>query len=271
MKNLKIYLLAISIISLEAIASPIYGKFDQVSYEGKLTQIITPWNSEAGIITFEKAKYKKDFYHLAHNYQPQKTPVYCGIASSAIILNALYLEDGEILNSKNKLIKPKKHGGDIVDFKFYTQKDVFNKKTDLIKEKAVIEFKKVDPKTGKYSPGLTLMELSNLLKSHNLNVSFFYAKNDPKKGIKSFKKHLKSTLNKKDKYILANFYSKTIGRKGGGHISPIVAYNEDSNEILILDVASHKHPWYWVKLDMFYISMQQKDGDKPRGYLIVKS
>jgi hypothetical protein len=55
----------------------------------------------------------------------------------------------------------------------------------------------------------------------------------------------------------------------GGHISPIGAYDQKTDSILVLDVASSKRPWIWVNVYDFYFGMHQKDGENYRGYLIV--
>jgi hypothetical protein len=69
---------------------------------------------------------------------------------------------------------------------------------------------------------------------------------------------------------VVNFDGKVFGNKTGGHISPIVAYDEKSDSLLVLDVALHKNPWYWVDLKEMVTAMNTKDGENFRGYLITK-
>ncbi len=38
-----------------------------------------------------------------------------------------------------------------------------------------------------------------------------------------------------------------------------------------MDVAGHKNSWYWVKIKDLLQSMNTKDGDNYRGYLIIKN
>ena len=268
LKNCKIYsyIFLICLITSPLHAEKIYAEFDKVLFNDKLTKVITVWNSDDGIKIFETAKYKKDFYHLAHHYQPQSNPLYCGIATSAIILNALNLDDNIISNSINSVINPIKNNS--INFNIYTQNDILNKSTDLVKKRKIISFKTKNS-DNHYDPGLSLQQLSDILQTHNLNTKIFYANDDSNKGIKEFEKILKNSLNKKDEYIIANFHGKTLGAKTSGHISPIVSYNEKTDDILILDVAAHKNPWYWVKVIPFYKAMQKKDGDRNRGFLLV--
>ena len=246
-----------------------YGEFKKIDFSDNKQVIITSWNSKLGLKLFKKAKYKNDFYDLASHFQPQKNPLYCGIASSAIILNALNEDNHIIVDSENTIKKPKIYGSTIIPYNSFTQDDILNKNTDFIKNRAVINFKTIDQNLGRYDPGLTLKQLAKLLEYYTLNVKLIYADESNEDGVNSFKENLKNTLNIKGKYILANFQGKKIGSLTSGHISPIVAYNKAKNQILILDVASHKQPWFWVDVNKFYEAMQEKDGSKSRGYLII--
>ena len=246
-----------------------YGEFKEIDVLDSKRVIVTSWNSKLGLKLFKKAKYKNDFYDLASHFQPQKNPLYCGIASSAIILNALNEDNNIIVNSKNTIKKPKIYGATVIPFNSFTQDDILNNNTDFIKNRAVVNFKTIDQNLGRYDPGLTLKQLAKLLEYYTLNVKLIYADESNKDGVNSFKEILKNTLNIKGEYILANFQGKKIGSLTSGHISPVAAYNEAKNQILILDVASHKQPWFWVDVNKFYEAMQEKDGSKSRGYLII--
>ena len=81
---------------------------------------------------------------------------------------------------------------------------------------------------------------------------------------------MKKILIDKNNFLIANFDGKVFGNKTGGHISPIVAYDENSDSLLVLDVALHKNPWYWVDLTEMVKAMNTKDGDNFRGYLVAK-
>ena len=254
--------------SLQAQHLNIYNQFDQIDFNGKKQIIITPWNSKEGIKNLANSSYKQDFYNLAHHYQPQNNPIYCGIASSAIILNAFNLGTENIIQSVNKVRKPVKYGSKFIHFNFYSQNDILNKDTNKIKDKNIIDFKQVNNKNN-YDPGLTLRQLADILIIHKLDVSLYYANHSIAKGLKKFRKKLKKTLNKKYQYVIANFNGKILGAKTSGHISPIVAYNKENDEILILDVAAHKNSWYWVDIGKFYQAMHTKDGNQYRGYLVI--
>ncbi|MBL6621140.1 MAG: hypothetical protein ISP24_00440 [Rickettsiales bacterium] len=267
MKKLLIFIILLT--TFNANANLDYGNFRKsTNNNGNVGYNIISWNSEEGIKLFEEAYYKKDFYNLAHHFEPQINPLYCGIASITIILNALNQGRYDI-ESLNISKRPKKYGGEYIEFKKYTQNSILNKETDKIKSRKVINFKRKHKLYKKYDPGLTLSDLSEIMQSHDLSTQTFYAKEDLKSGISEFKKQLIRNLNEKNRYIIANFYGPIFGGLTDGHISPIVAYNRKKNKILILEVASHKQPWNWVDIDLFYQAMQKVDIDKPRGFIVA--
>ena len=86
--------------------------------------------SEVGISSFEVAKYKNDFYQLVNFFQPQINSLYCGIASSVIVLNALNY--GDITsNSYGETTLPKTMGGKTLPYNLYTQQNFLNNETNV--------------------------------------------------------------------------------------------------------------------------------------------
>ena len=49
--------------------------------------------------------------------------------------------------------------------------------------------------------------------------------------------------------MLVNYLRSAIGQKTGGHISPLAAYNQETDSFLILDVSRYKYPPIWVKAE----------------------
>ncbi len=236
------------------------------------SQDILLWNSERGIKTFENSEYKQDFYQLVNFYQPQANPFYCGIASSVIVLNAF--KNGKIESQKEFEGKiPQSLGGGVLEYKSYSQSNFLNAKTDKIKSKETIEFKKpTRVENGKeiYDEGLTLANLKDILtKVHKLKVKVNYATNNNEKSVAEFRKNLKKYLQDDTHFVLANFDGRVIKTNGAGHISPLVAYDESSDSVMVLDVAAHKRLWYFVSVTKLYEAMNTKDGASFRGYLIV--
>jgi hypothetical protein len=76
------------------LAAYTYGVFKPSTFSAEKEVVLVAWNSEEGLHKLSRAAFKNDFYQLAHSYQPQINPLYCGIASSVIVLNAMRLESG---------------------------------------------------------------------------------------------------------------------------------------------------------------------------------
>jgi hypothetical protein len=204
------------------------------------------WNSKEGLNQLARSQFKNDFYQLVNFYQPQINKVYCSAASSVVVLNAL--------NSEN----------------LYQQESFFNVETDKIKLKSVIN-RTAKNSAGIYDAGLSLGNLNRILsESYNLKTELFYATTHDQESINNFRKIIKSILSENKKFLIANFNGKILGQKTGGHVSPIAAYDEISDSILILDVALHKNQWFWADLNKFHKAMNSKDGKNPRGFLIVQ-
>lgn len=261
---MKVFLKKVTIIFILAII------FCQKSF-AKETII---WNSKEGLKRLDSSIYKNDFYQLINYYQPQNNPAYCGVASAVIILNALY-SNAEIKSQKpNELQNPEIMGGEILSFHSYSQQSILNDKTDKIKKRQAIEFKEpiaFDNGVEIYDSGLTLSELSKILsKVYNLKVTINYAEENDEEALADFRADLKKYLSDDKNFIVINIDGKILQEETRGHISPIVAYDEISDSVLVLDVALHKTQWYWADVNKLYQAMNSKDGDNFRGYIIVR-
>ncbi len=74
-----------------------------------------------------------------------------------------------------------------------------------------------------------------------------------------------------DRFILVNYLRSAIGQEKGGHISPLGAYDADTDRFLILDVSQYKYPPVWVEAKALFGAMDtvDSDGGKTRGYVVV--
>ncbi len=266
-----LFLILVNIICINISANANYLEFSPSQFSNQNEIVVEKWNSDEGIKRLQQSKYKNDFYQLANFFQPQINPLYCGIASSVIILNAIRSEKNQIKSQKElEITKPDIFGGGSAPFKSYSQITFLNKKTDKIKDQKIIELKNLSDDKSNIDPGLSLNHLAKILqKSYDLNVKINHVSKIRDKDINNFRNTIQKILNDKEKYILANFQGKTVGLKVSGHISPIVAYDQISDSILVMDVAGHKNPWYWIKLEHFYKAMNTKDGKQYRGYITI--
>ena len=245
-----------------------YGKFGPSDFAKEV--VLVPWLSPEGEKRFDAARYKQDFYQLAQTYQPQIHPFYCGIASSVIVLNALRLAKGEAPHQPNlEFAVPTGNGTQRIEYTSYMQSSLLDENTDKVKPRATIELKG-EGQGAEPNPGLALADLKGVLESHHAHAELTYADDeDLKVGAKKLRETAKRVLTEPSSFLVANFKGVTLGAKTGGHISPIGAYDENSDSLLVLDVASHKNPWYWVPIGQLYQAMHTLDGSHYRGYVVV--
>ena len=71
--------------------------------------------------------------------------------------------------------------------------------------------------------------------------------------------------------VVTSFSRTALGQTGDGHFSPLAAYHEATDQVLLLDVARFKYAPYWVSVTSLYCSMIPVDAatDKSRGWFIM--
>ena len=247
-----------------------YGEFRVSIFAPNRDVALIAWDSPTGRHRLMRSEYKNDYFQLAHNFQPQANPLYCGIASSVIVLNSMRLPTGGVPSQKEIEVKvPEVMGGGYLDYPSYSQLTLLGEKTESVKARVKIELKnKNDPKE-KLDPGLRLQNLHDVLEAYGARVQLYYADRKPDEGIEVFRSTLKKVLSDSTDFIIVNFDGKIMGAPTDGHISPVAAYDEKSDSVLLLDVAGYLNPWYWTPAEYLYRAMHTKDGDNYRGYVVI--
>ena len=246
--------------------------------ENKTHQMTVAWDTAEGKRRLFESKFNKDFFELAHRFQPQINPTYCGVASAVTVMNALRLPTGLRIDSGLEVQAPATHGGSTMHYNSYSQLTFLGERTDSVKPREWVEGVTIECETTGdiiFEPGLTLDELAAKLKIYLLSVEAKHAdmskaplhtKENP---VTRFRQDLMAYLNDKSTFIIVNYLGKTLNKKVGGHFSPVAAYHKETDSCLVMDVAGHKHPWFWVSLTDLYYAMATLDGDELRGYMLV--
>lgn len=210
-----------------------------------------------------------DFFRLIANFQPQMNAVYSGIASAVIIANTLRIRTS---------LAPRQPALECVsidrDFRTFSQMLFLCSKTEDIKKRAVVAGRdKLLTPGGEMvdDPGVSLGVLARMLEAYDFNAEIQYAQGQ----IEDVSEQLRYQLLSKgedstDTFLIANFASTlTTAGATGGYMSPIAAYHEESDSVLVLDVASHLSPWNWIPMHNLAQSMSTFDGRMPRGWLTI--
>lgn len=197
-------------------------------------------NSPQGLILFKKDINTNTLKLLSH-FTTQKTVTYCGVASVVMVLNS------------SDLTPPpdSQHAA----YYYFNQDDFFNNETNKIILPEEVQ-----------KNGITLLKLSKIVKSYGLKNEPFFANN---LDVDKFRNTLKNAI-LDDKFVVINFLRSKLGQNGGGHHSPIAAYDEETDRFLLLDVARYKYPAYWVKTQDLWNAINTLDGNTYRGFLVIE-
>ena len=85
---------------------------------------------------------------------------------------------------------------------------------------------------------MSLEELSGFIAAHpGVNATFRHSRGLP---LSEFRDLVISALASPSTFVICNFLRSTLGERGAGHHSPLAAYNEEHDAILVLDVSRYK-------------------------------
>ncbi|WP_282499140.1 phytochelatin synthase family protein [Pantoea stewartii] len=230
---------------------------------------IVDWQSPEGIQRLTQATVKQDFFSLAPQFEGQNNKVYCGVASATIVLNSLRLHknkkiepDSSLINTEDRVYFPKNNGWQPF-WNRYTQ-------TSVVKysSKPRIEiFGKPKTPGGQSDYGLHLEDERRLLSNAGLKVKAVPVKDLAQQD--KMKKEIIAAMQQDNSFVIVNFLRSAIGQSGGGHFSPLGAYDAKSDSFLIMDVSNTEHPWIWIDSQTLFKGMNTLDGAENRGYLLL--
>lgn len=188
-------------------------------------------NSTRGRALLAESEGLADYQALVAHFEAQQYRSYCGVASSVTVLNAL--------------------GGDV------DQDDFFDE-----------EASEVAPMDQVLFNGMNLETLGALVEAHGGRTEVVHA---GEITVDEFRRRAAENLSTEGDYVLVNYLRSAIGQETWGHISPLAAYDADTDQLLLLDVAAHKYPPVWVSTQALYDAMNtiDSDGGLPRGVVFV--
>jgi len=223
-------------------------------------------------VRLERSRNKVDFFRLVNQFEPQVNGGFCGLASGVIVLNALRVDVPSDDKPRDTSSIPAEVAKKIPSrfdpfFSRYTQTTFMDARFESVKPRAVFFGQPRNP-GDKPDPGLTLRELGNILEAHGLEVTVHVVE-DPA-AEKTEKAEIVSNLKTRDDYVIVNYHRPELGQKGGGHLSPLGAYDRASDSFLVLDVNANAQHWVWAPAKDLFAAMRTSDGRANRGYLLVK-
>lgn len=201
------------------------------------------WDSAEGKSRLQTSQAKEPFWKLIRFYESQPNLKYCGVATAVVALNTLSVE-----------APPSKNLG---KFRMFTQEEFFTETVSAVMTKDEVEAR-----------GLSLEELSSVLRTFPIKVRTFEALSLTHEEMRPL---MTSALNNPKQLLLVLYSRRTLDQEGGGHWSPIAAYDEHSDSFLVMDVARFKYPPVWVEASTLMNAMQTvNDFGRSRGFLILE-
>ncbi|ASW01038.1 phytochelatin synthase family protein [Paraburkholderia aromaticivorans] len=185
----------------------------------------------------------QSYWPLSQYFETQRNEAYCSVATSVMALNALGIRRPESTQYP--------------DFPFFSQEDFFRGIEPLVANAAQVS-----------REGMTLDQLSAALNAFPVAVGKYHASD---LSLDQFRDLVRATTGRNDRFVLLNFRRMEIGETGGGHWSPLAAYDAASDSALLLDVARYKYPALWVPVAQLYAAALAVDSVSglSRGIVIV--
>ena len=200
-----------------------------------------PLLSEQGQQLLFRSRLRADYVPLSQEFLTQATLSYCGVASAVMVLNSLAI--------------PAPAASGYGPYRFWTQENLFEGSRGG-PEAAMVRQR-----------GMTLAQLRQLLAGRGVIAVAIEASD---LNLTTLRQLPRRILADPDYRLLANYDRRAIGQAGGGHISPLAAFDEGSDRVLILDVARYRYPSAWVPLSLLLQAMQRPDADSGRSRGLVR-
>ncbi|ORX46670.1 PCS-1 protein [Piromyces finnis] len=205
----------------------------QSLYKRQLPNTCIPFHSEEGKVIFSEALKEKNlecYFMFSIHLLTQSKLTYCGLSSLCMILNALEVDPMTPWNKK---------------WRFFSE--------DTIRCPPHIDRDLIDIQ------GITLEQFSDIAKYNYLEEVKLCRSNDISK--EEFIKEIEHISKQTREVMSLNFARNIIKQSGEGHICPLGGYNKKRRMVLLLDVARHKYPLYWVSVDLLWDALNTTDNE----------
>jgi hypothetical protein len=205
---------------------------------------ITPLLGEQGNKWFHECLGKAGAVKLLAHFVTQDNLAFCGPASAAMMLNALEIERPELPTH--------------APFRLYTQELLFREPPDGVPSRERVS-----------RTGMTLEQFSRWFTARALRTRVHFADQGTVEDLRAALRAVTEAGG--HQFLAVNYFRPSLGQAGGGHISPLAAMHEQSDQALLLDVARYRHPPVWVPIAMLFDAMKGTDPDsgRSRGFLTV--
>jgi hypothetical protein len=231
---------------------------------------LVAFTSEDGLSRLARATAKVDFPELANQFEAQSNGAFCGPTSAAIVLNASLSRKGNLPRDRSRLraedLQFLPPGLDL-SLPRFTQDSVIAKgqktRAQVLGEPMLVNGKQIK------DFGYQLRQLDEMLRANGVMTQLVVV--DDTKPLAEIRSDLIDNLKHSNNYVIVGYKRSAVGQKGGGHISPLGAYDEASDSFLVLDVNPTSAGWVWMGAATLAKGMQTFDTVENRGYILVEA
>jgi hypothetical protein len=226
--------------------------------------------SDEGMARLARASGKVDFPALANQFEAQSNVAFCGPTSAAIVLNAMRSRSPELPRDRSRLraedLQNLPPGFELAVPRF-TQDSVIAKgqktRAQILGEPVIL-----DGKTFR-DVGYQLRQFDEMLRANGLTTRLVVV--DDQKPEDEIRADLAENLRRAGDYVIVNYRREALSQRGGGHISPLGAFDAESDSFLVLDVNPASAGWVWVPTATLVKGMRTRDTVENRGYILVQA
>jgi hypothetical protein len=231
-------------------------------------QGLVAFATDEGVARLSHASAKADFPALANQFEAQSNVFFCGPTSAAIVLNAVRGRSADLPRDRGRLspddLRNVRPDYDPVVPR-YTQDNVISK-GDKTRAQVLGEPLAINGKPAR-DFGYQLRQFDQMLRANGLVTRVVVV--DDNKPEAEVRADLVANLARPDDYAIVNYRREAVGQRGGGHISPLGAYDTASDSFLVLDVNPAAASWVWMPTATLVRGMRTFDTVENRGYVIV--
>ena len=224
--------------------------------------------SDEGLARLGRATGKTDFAPLANQYEAQLNAAFCGPTSAAIVLNTLRNGSADLPRDHGRLkpddLRHVRSGYDPIVPR-YTQDNVIAQ-GEKTRAQVLGEPVTVNGKTAR-DPGYQLRQFDQMLRANGVATRLVVV--DDNKPEAEIRTDLIENQKRAGDYAIVNYRREAVGQRGGGHISPLGAYDAGSDSFLVLDVNPAAAGWVWMPAATLIKGMRTFDTVENRGYVLV--
>ena len=230
---------------------------------------LVAFSSEDGLARLARAVGKVDFPALANQFEPQSNAAFCGPTTAAIVLNTVRGRSADLPRDRSRLreqdLQNAPSGFDPT-LPRYTQDNVITKgqktRAQVLGEPMMRDGKPIR------DFGYQLRQLDEMLRANDLATRLVIVNDDkPEAEVRA---DLAANLQRSGDYAIVNYRRELVGQRGGGHISPLGAYDAESDSFLVLDVNPSSAGWVWMPAATLIKGMRSFDTVENRGYILVE-